>query len=445
MGLLEKIYDSGMVGCGGAGFPTHIKLNTEAEYFIINGLECEPLLRTDRFIMKNFADEVIITSEIVGKQVGAKKIIIGLKNTYEREIEILREAILRLNSNVRLHLFENFYPAGDEQVLIYEVTGRTVPSGGLPSQVGVVVSNVSTVYGISNSNKDLPFTHKFLTVTGEVRDPMIIHAPIGAPIISCIEATQAHKLDYDVILGGPLMGKLFSKDQLEDKVVTKTSSGIIVLDKDSTIANSKNISIAHMIKQAKSACIQCTLCTEMCPRYLLGHPLKPHKIMRKLAFCSDIDEILNNEDVRQAQICSECGVCEVYSCPMGLKPRTINSMIKKLLIDENAKYSKSFQDSCCRDNREYRRVPSKRIASRLDIKKYYDFIIDKSINLESNTVKIPLKQHIGKPSIPVVSIGQHVIAGQLIAKSDVDSTGANVHASIDGRVVSISDKIIVER
>lgn len=132
MELIQKIFDAGVVGAGGAGFPTHLKLNCKVEYFIINGAECEPLLETDKYLMRTKSFEMIKAIEEVGKQVEADKLVLGLKRKYTKEIAQLQSAIKALNSKVTLFLLDNFYPAGDEQILVYEITERSIPEGIYP-------------------------------------------------------------------------------------------------------------------------------------------------------------------------------------------------------------------------------------------------------------------------------------------------------------------------
>jgi Na+-translocating ferredoxin:NAD+ oxidoreductase RnfC subunit len=446
MDLIEKIYNAGIVGCGGAGFPTHIKLSCKVEYLLVNGAECEPLLRTDRYIMKNKAAEIIKAAEAVSRLVEAKQCIIVLKKTYLEEIKNLQSAISLLNSKVKLHCLENFYPAGDEQLIVCEVTGRTVPPVGIPLNVGVVVSNVASVLCIYDSMKDKSFTHKYLTVTGEVKYPAVLHVPVGISFEECIrQAGDALSSDYKIISGGPLMGTILSKEEAKTTVVTKTTSGIIIISADNQLAIQKEVSVQHMLNRAKAACIQCSHCTELCPRYLIGHPLKPHKIMRKLAYSTDITAMLEDEDVKQALICCECGICECFACPMGLMPRKVNMLLKQKFAEAGIRYPQGQGVYTAREVRELRRVPSKRIATRIDLAKYYDYQIDNLIVVDTERVEIPLKQHIGTPAEAIVKPGDTVAAGQLIGLCARDKLGANVHASISGKVISVAERIVIER
>lgn len=348
---------------------------------------------------------------------------------------------------MKLHELENFYPAGDEQIMVYEVTGRVIPPSAIPAAVSAVVSNVGTVAAISDALKGIPLTQKIITLTGEVANPKIVSAPVGTPIQEIIDCGNPIPGRYTVILGGPLMGRRVGAEQIADEYVTKTTSGIIVLDEASHLSNRRNTSVETMLRVGRAACIQCSFCTELCTRHMLGHPLQPHKIMRKLAYNSDIEAILEDEDVKQALICSECGVCEEYACPMGLQPRRINKMLKTIYGQNKVRYQKPEQTEWeAHPARENRKVPSKRIAARMAVDKYYDYDIRETVEVKPSKVQISTRMHIGAAAEPIVSCGDSVKCGQLIAAMPQGQMGANIHASIDGTVTYADDtKIVIER
>lgn len=444
MTLLEQIKNSGIVGCGGAGFPTHIKLNCNVEYLIINAAECEPLLRTDRWLMIHKSAEIIKAVEMIADIVQAKKVYIALKETYQEEISCLSRAIEASSGIVSLYKMHNFYPAGDEQIMVCDVTGRTVPPSGIPLDVGTVVSNIATTYAIWEASQDIPFTHKYLTMTGAVNAPCIVHAPLGASFEECLKlAGGASISNYKIVAGGPMMGKIFTKDEAAGLSVTKTTSGFLILPDDTPFLQKKQTPLSVTLKLAKSSCIQCSCCTQMCPRYLSGHPLQPHLIMRKLAYAANPEDILDDDGVKQAMICSECGLCETYACPMGLQPRQVNIYVKGLLRQKGFRCEKPQKTFTRLEEREYRRVPSKRVAMRLGVDAYYSCHIDDLKELTPSVVNISLQQHIGAPSIPVICEGDKVTAGQLIASIPEKALGANIHASINGTAIKVSDSEIV--
>lgn len=445
MSLTDKIFNAGIVGCGGAGFPTHVKYNAKPEHLIINAAECEPLLRTDRYVMRNFAPEIISGCEAALKHLGANDCTIALKKAYADEIAALEKAINAKKSPVKLHLLDSFYPAGDEQVMVYEVTGKVVPPASIPLEVGCVVSNVATILAINDALSDKPFTHKFLTMTGEVGTPTVLKVPIGTPFADCLkQAGGANIEDYFVISGGPMMGKPLTKEQALQTSVTKTTSGYIILPVGARLPSLHMTPVEHTVNRAKAACIQCTFCTELCPRHMLGHPIQPHKIMRKAA-CGSIEQLAEDPEAINALLCCECGVCELFACPMGLQPRKVNALVKQELGKKKIRYPKNDKEYIADSAREYRKIPTRRAANRAGVGKYYSYKIENCKQFEPNAVAISLRQHIGAPSEAVVSAGDKVKCGDLIAKCPDGSLGANIHASIDGKVKSVGNEIIIEK
>lgn len=445
-GLIEKVFQAGVVGCGGAGFPTHVKLARQAAWFIVNGVECEPLLRTDRHVMLAHPGELIETIDAIARHLGADRYGIAVKHSYVEEIAALERAIRELGSKAAIFQLDHFYPAGDEQVIVQQVTGLTVPPGGIPLDVGVVMSNAATVMAVHDALAGRPFTHKVLTVAGAVNKPVVVRVPLGTPLTECLSlAGGAAVEDYRLIVGGPMMGKPIGKEDEEQAVVIKTTSGVLAVPGDGYLARLPEINVPHTVNRARSACIQCSFCTMMCPRYLIGHPLQPHLIMRKLAYGSGLDGILDDPDVRQALICCECGICELYACPMSLQPRRVNVLLKRKLAEAGIRYERTGDGWNVRAEFDNRKVPTKRITARVGMGKYYGVDPDRYVDYAPDRVCIPLRQHIGVPSVPLVKPGSRVKTGQLIARCPDGQLGANLHASIDGRVVKVGEYIVIEK
>lgn len=446
MGIVDKIQAAGVVGCGGAGFPTHKKLTGSIEYLIVNGAECEPLLRTDRYIMLNKAPQLVRAIAAIGGELGIPHCVIAVKHHYQEEIAALRQAIAQAGADITIHELESFYPAGDEQTIVYEVTGRIVPPGGLPIAAGAVVDNVATMYAAAEAMDGIPFTWKYLTVTGEVKHPVVLRVPVGTSYQDCLKLAGGTLQDsYFLVTGGPMMGRPMPQQDMEGAVVTKTTSGILVLPADGYHARSSAVDMKRMLNRAHSACIQCTSCTQLCPRHMLGHPLEPHRIMRKMAMGGPVEALLGDPDVRNAQLCCECGICEVYACPMGLNPRRINAMLKGELARAGIRYQSDGRTCQVNPCREERKAPSERVAARAGVHKYYDYEIRELREYEPERVEIPVKMHIGAPSVPTVQVGDHVYHGTVIARPPEGALGAVIHASIDGRVVCVGQRIVIEK
>ena len=447
MGLLDQIREAGVVGAGGAGFPTHIKLNCQVEYLIVNAAECEPLLYTDKHIMNAYADEIVEAMAAAGKTASAGKVIIAVKGVNQKETASLKSAIEKLKSPVEIFKLDNYYPAGDEQMIVYDVTGRVVPPGGIPLNVGAVVSNAATMLNIYEAMAGKPVTHKFLTVAGAVRHPMVLRVPIGISFAECIEACGGSELsEFKVIDGGPMMGKILSGGSV-DRYITKTTSGIIVIPTagnfDSQLAD---LSVQRILNRAKSACIQCSFCTDMCPRRLIGHKLRPHMVMRQMsAMDFSNKEALKSvpeEILSEALICCECGVCETYACPMNLSLRQVNKYIKSICAGKRpSRQDPPFKPQPMRD---YRKIAPSKIMARMGLGDLYEKKPEGFREISAGTVRIPVKQHIGAPAVPTVAINDHVTQGQLIARLAPDKPSANVHASISGVVTECGGFIAIK-
>lgn len=429
MELIESIREAGVVGAGGAGFPTHVKLDTSVEAFIINGIECEPLLETDKYLMRYHAEELVKTIDLVAEHLGAKQKIIGIKRKYKREYKALLEAINQQHSSIEVKALDSFYPAGDEQMLIREILGKTVPPGGIPLNVGAVVSNVATLLDVGKALKGIPVTERIITVTGAVKQPTLIKVPVGTTIKECIDlAGGPTPSQFSVIMGGPMMGKECKGDAITSTYVTKTLGGLVVLPESHPIIERKRLSYQHIINRAASACIQCRMCTDLCPRFLNGHPLYPHKVMRAVG---------NGETslsaYESALLCCECGICELYACPMGLSPKTVNQKVKKELLAGGVKLNIDQERIwTANEMREYRKVNTHRLIARVDLTDYEGNQLDKLISYQPREVYLSLKQHIGRPAELVVSDGDKVVLGQCIAEIPEKSLGAKIHASLSG-------------
>lgn len=440
MDLLDLIKEAGVIGAGGAGFPTHIKLNAKAEYILLNGAECEPLLRVDQQIMEKYPEE-IIKGLLVGKQItGADKAIIGIKYKHHDVIDILNKKIdeLGIRNEMEVGILPDVYPAGDEQVLVYELTGRVVVETGIPLSVGCVVINSETALNIYHASMNEPVTTKYITIAGDVPNPITIKAYIGTPIKDILQLAGFEDFDsYSIIDGGPMMGPLLNNI---DSFVTKKTKGLVILPKSHHLIQKKNMSMKGAIVLNRSACEQCSLCTDLCPRSLMGHSTVPHKMVRAMEYGIEADA-----NTSAALTCCQCNLCEYFSCPAGINPKMANVYYMGKLREKGIKHTPktSFKPHSMRD---YRQIPSKRLIARLNLSNYDKKApLNEDLIADSTIFGISLNSHVGAPAIPIVNIGDRVSKNQMIAVIKEGSLGANVHSGIDGIVESIENNLIMIR
>lgn len=430
--LVDKVKEAGIIGCGGAGFPTHVKINTRVDYVIANAAECEPLIESDISLITHKTKQILEGLSLVVNHVGAKKGIIGIKEKHKNAVKIINEE-LKNYKNLEIKLLQDFYPAGDEFILVYEVLGLHVPERGIPLEVGCIVSNVGTLYQINNANYGIPYTSRLVTVSGEVKNPKVLHVPIGTSFEDLIKACGGKSRNDAVILhNGPMMGSLTGSH------VLKTTSAIILLPPYHPVIISNKTNITTRYKISQSVCDQCMNCTYVCSRGLLGHKLEPHKIVRAVN-CGIYKDI---PSITSALLCSECRLCEVY-CDLKISPCDINREIKKQFGILGMPPKPSLRKIEVNPMREYRKVSTKRLMGRLDLNKY-DIHLPIDLNLmDVKEVNLPLKQHLGVPSIPVVKEGDFVNKGDIIANIPEGKLGAKIHASISGKIIKITDSIVI--
>ncbi|MCM1064771.1 MAG: SLBB domain-containing protein [Eubacterium sp.] len=438
--LKQILQNVGTVGAGGAGFPTYAKLDERAEVILMNCAECEPLLKLHRQLLEQCAGEILKAFDMIAQTVGAKEAVIGIKREYKATLKAI-DKYIDAYPNMRVQLLDGAYPMGDEVVLIYEATGRVIRPGGLPIEEGVAVFNVETVYNVYRAvERDTPVIDKLVTVVGEVEHPITVRVPLGATIKDVVAyAGKVTTGNPAYLVGGPMMGNLAA----ETAVVTKTTNAVIVLDQSHSLIRRKNRNAAIDLKRAASSCCQCETCTNLCPRHALGHPIEPHKFMRSAA----------NQDFQDTSVflntmfCSSCGLCENFSCPQGLSPRSLIADYKLGLRKAGVKPPADVKPAPVKESRQYRKVPEERLAARLGLSRY-----DVEAPLQEDgywkgqdiihKVKILTSQHIGAPAVPTVETGAKVKAGDMIAKPG-NGLSVAIHASMDGIVREVTEKYIV--
>lgn len=293
--LVKIIKDAGMVGMGGACFPTHIKLtppeDKKIDSIIINAAECEPYLTCDYRMMLEKADEIITGIKIILQLFPGVTAYIGIEDNKPQAIKIMAEAA-KAASNIEVKTVKTKYPQGAEKQLIYAITGREVPSGKLPADAGCVVQNVDTAYEIYNAVVNgKPLTERVVTVTGEaVKNPKNFRVKFGTSLTELIEAADGFNEDpVKIISGGPMMGTALSTLELP---VIKGTSGLLCL-------TAKQAELPE-----ESNCIRCGKCVEACPMFLIPSKLNAQVVK------GDYEGFEENHGMD----CIECGCCS-FACP----------------------------------------------------------------------------------------------------------------------------------
>ena len=317
--ILQHITDSGIVGLGGATFPSHVKLDlkndNKVDCLIINGVECEPYLTADHRLMLEKADEIIVGIQILMHALHIHEAVIGIENNKKDAIKVLKQAA-QSDKRIKVAALQVKYPQGSEKQLIKAILKREVPKGGLPMDVGVIVHNVGTIFAIYQAvQHDRPLIERVVTVTGKnIENASNFWVKIGTPIKDLVdEVGGLPEGTRKIVNGGPMMGKAIKNT---DVPVTKGTSGILIISED------------EASRQESKNCIRCGQCVFVCP---MG--LEPHLLMNLSE--KGLFERLASED---AMTCIECGSCS-YVCPSH-RPlldyiRFGKSIIKKLNTAKN--------------------------------------------------------------------------------------------------------------
>lgn len=295
--IVEKTLKGGVVGLGGATFPSHIKLSVpkgkKADTLIINGVECEPCLTSDHRLMLEKGEELMIGIQLLMKSLNVTRAIIGIENNKPDAISHLK-TLAREYQGTEVVALQVKYPQGGEKQLIKALIGREVPSGGLPIDIGTVVHNVGTAFAVYEAvQKNKPLIERVVTVTGKkVTNPSNFMVRIGTPVTALIEAAGGLPEDTGKIInGGPMMGKALNT---LDAPVTKGTSGILIIPEDESL------------RKPQVNCIRCGRCVNVCPMGLEPYLLASAAERKKW-------DLVENESVMD---CMECGSCS-YICPSG--------------------------------------------------------------------------------------------------------------------------------
>lgn len=293
--ILNKIEKAGIVGMGGATFPTHVKLTpppgTKPDLLIINGVECEPYLTSDHALMLEKSEEILVGTTIVMKALNVSRAVIGIENNKKDAISVFKK-LSKEYSNIEIQPLKVQYPQGGEKQLIDAILKRQVPSGSLPISVGAVVQNVGTIFAIYEAvQKNKPLVERVITVTGDhVSKPSNFLSRIGISLNELIEvAGGLPEGTGKIVSGGPMMGKALASIEIP---VTKGTSGVLIIP---TLAAKRKV---------MSDCIRCTKCITVCP---MG--LNPTLLMNLTEY-----EVWDRAEMNHITDCIECGSCS-FTCP----------------------------------------------------------------------------------------------------------------------------------
>lgn len=434
--IVTAVQQAGVTGGGGASFPTYVKLQAQAEVVIANGAECEPLTHVDKQLMIHHAPEVIAGLRAAMQATGAPQGVLGVKGKFKEIIAGLR-AELGGATDITIAELGNFYPAGDEQVLVYDVLKRVVPEGGIPIDVGCVVQNIETLYNVDAALNGRSVTEKYITVIGAVRRPLTVKVPLGITLREVLDLAGGPTTPDPVVLnGGAMMGDVVGD---LDAPVTKRTKMLLVLPYDHQLSVKRRTPRTVFDAQAIASCDQCYMCTDYCPRYAQGHAIQPHKLILLLA--SGVP--LTDAQMAGAMLCCECRTCN-YACPVHLSPGDIALNIKRDLVQAGLKnpYHRTTEVD---PYREYRRVPMTRLIHRLDLAKYDVAAPLTAVDVQFKRVRLPLQQHIGMPATPAVKVGDTVKVGDLVGEIVKGGMGTPIHASIDGVVREANfEEVVIE-
>lgn len=436
MELKEIMKEAGIVGAGGAGFPSYAKLADGANVLVVNGAECEPLLYTDYVLLQKEMGTVLAGIKAVLDFAKIPHALLCVKEHTAKRLRLPDGE--KLADGILLKTLPDVYPMGDEISLIYQATGRVVKPGNLPISAGVIVFNVETLYNVAEAVKrSKPVTDKWLTIAGDIPEAIVVKVPIGTSVAELFERNSIKVPEgYAVLDGGPSMGKVIDPERA---VVTKTTKGLLVLPESCEAVKSKFIDGEMSVARAETACCQCTRCTDMCPRGLLGYPLEPHKMVRTAKGAAQVMP----EMVLTATLCCGCGVCETLACCQGISPKAVINEYKVLLAKNKLRYVGREEVSPLPE-REYRMVPSERWANVLGVAKF-DKVAKFVGEQKYERAEILLRQHIGAPSVPCVTDGQSVQKGDKIAEA-AEGLSLPQYASVSGNVTLFDGvKIVIDK
>ncbi len=408
---------------------------------IVNGTGCEPLVATDQYLLKTERRSIVCGIEFLMESLGAEKAIFALNEKYRTIYEDFSRQFHN-RDDVKAIPVGDFYPSGDEPVLVYEVTGRVIPQGSSALDVRCVVMNVETVFDVGNAlSEKKPVTGVFLNCAGEVKYPSIVHAcngvAIGEIVSLCGGATAK---DCVAVIGGPIRGHVETDF---DTPVRKDTKSVIVLQREHEVVQRLTMPLEVMLRRSKAHFYLWAFCTDFCPLHLLGYDVDPTDLMRRISYdlhdtpVSVLDTVF---------LCSSCGVCDLQPGAPQISPSAINGMVRSRLLEEGYHPAFTKKNGSVHEVREARKVPRPKVLERLHLSKYDRISSLRCLQTDPSRVEIMLDQGSGVRSKPVVEVDERVAKESLIAEAPSHGNGAHIHASIEGRVIYMDkERMIIEK
>lgn len=432
---LEMIAEAGVVGAGGAGFPTHVKLAGKADTVLLNAAECEPLLHKDKEVLRDYLDANIEGLAIAMQLVGAGRAIVGIKNKYEDVIELCRA---RLPANMEVCPLRDAYPAGDEFILVYDALGRIIPPGGIPLAVNAVVMNVETAVNVAAAASQ-PVTEKFLTIAGAVAEPVTLRVPIGVTLSQCVAAAGGATVpDANYMVGGVMMGTLQAD---HNALVDKTTGGLIVLPDDHTLIRRRKQTWKQVAGSARARATSAAFAPSFAPAGCWD--IRSSRTARCGAWASTWWA----RRTRSARTFAASATCAAFIPARRISiPKRFAQNKRRLAVEKKKYENPPFDIKRAETHLRNRKAPMTRLITKLGLRQFRNVGPLLPDLLPTDKVGIKLKQHIGAPCEPMVAVGERVGKGQVLGRPPVNNgkpaMGVPVHASIDGAVTSISGGVI---
>lgn len=428
--LLDRIREAGLVD-GDSGEPVHGLLSRSAELVVANGAAAEPLVRAETQLLIHHADEVVLGLKLAMQATGAKKGAVAVKRSDREAIQALSRAIGSdgfAKFHVQVHELPSIYPAGEPRTLL----------GLLEAEPeGAVLLNAMSLFQIACAHRGQRVSRRLVTITGSVRTPKTVWAPLGAPFESLVEAAGGPSFEGPaaLLVGGPMRGRLAEGFK---GFVTHRTGMLAVLPPDHPLVRRRSVPRRMELRRAQSTCHSCRRCTDLCPVFQAGGALEPHRVMRALhvPFDSPVAVFANTLD------CTGCQLCTFYACPSELAPGTLIQEVKA--AQASVGHGVLPREAGASGARQAWRVPLGRLAKRLGLYGL-DFVapLDAS-ELRVRRIELSLEQDPEMALVPAVRLGDRVAQGQLVARPAPDSQAAPLYSGIAGVVKSLGEAIVIE-